>query len=34
MNTSFERTPTGKEEWLTPRHILSPLGDFDNYSES
>lgn len=29
MNTSFERTKTGKDEWLTPPELLSKLGKFD-----
>lgn len=29
MNTSFERSDTGKDEWLTPPHIIKALGDFD-----
>jgi len=29
MNTSFERTKTGKEEWLTPPYIVEALGEFD-----
>lgn len=28
MNTSFEKQ-AGKEEWLTPRHIIEALGPFD-----
>lgn len=27
--TTNERSPTGKEEWLTPPHILRALGQFD-----
>jgi len=26
---SHERLPTGKCEWLTPPHVLRPLGEFD-----
>ncbi len=29
MNTAFERTATGKDEWLTPPEIIRALGDFD-----
>jgi len=29
MNSSFERTATGKNEWLTPPYILNSLGPFD-----
>lgn len=29
MNTSFERTKMGTEEWLTPRGIIEALGVFD-----
>lgn len=29
MNTSFERTATGKEEWLTPPSLIKALGGFD-----
>ena len=29
MNTSFERTENGKDEWLTPQFITQPLGHFD-----
>jgi hypothetical protein len=30
MNTSFEgNTTTGKDEWLTPPHIIEALGPFD-----
>lgn len=29
MNTAFERTKTGKDEWLTPPEIIKPLGYFD-----
>lgn len=29
MNASFERISKGKEEWLTPPHILKALGQFD-----
>lgn len=29
MNTAFERTETGKDEWLTPPEIIKALGDFD-----
>ena len=29
MNTSFERSETGKMEWLTPPEIIKALGEFD-----
>lgn len=29
MNTSFERTTDGKDEWLTPPEIVKSLGEFD-----
>jgi len=29
MNTSYERTSTGTQEWLTPPYILKELGEFD-----
>jgi hypothetical protein len=29
MNTSFERTQNGKDEWLTPPEIIRALGEFD-----
>ena len=29
MNTAFERTETGKDEWLTPPEIIHALGCFD-----
>lgn len=29
MNTSHEKKSDGTDVWLTPRHILSPLGEFD-----
>ncbi len=29
MNTAFERTTTGKDEWLTPPEIIKALGEFD-----
>lgn len=29
MNTSFERTKNGKDEWLTPPYIIDSLGVFD-----
>lgn len=29
MNSSFDRVPNGKEEWLTPKYITDELGPFD-----
>lgn len=29
MNVSFERSKTGKKEWLTPPNIIKSLGEFD-----
>jgi hypothetical protein len=29
MNTAFERTSEGKDEWLTPPQIITNLGEFD-----
>lgn len=29
MNTLFERTQNGKDEWLTPKYIIDALGAFD-----
>lgn len=29
MNTTFERTSHGKDEWLTPPTIIKALGEFD-----
>ncbi len=29
MNTAFERTADGKDEWLTPPDIIKALGEFD-----
>lgn len=29
MNVSFERTQTGKDEWLTPPELIKALGKFD-----
>jgi len=29
MNTSFERSVSGKDEWLTPKYIIEALGEFD-----
>jgi hypothetical protein len=29
MNTAHERITNGKDEWLTPPHIVHSLGDFD-----
>jgi hypothetical protein len=29
MDISFERTKSGKDEWLTPRFIVEALGPFD-----
>ncbi len=29
MNVSFERTATGKDEWLTPPELIKALGKFD-----
>jgi hypothetical protein len=29
MDTSFERSATGKDEWLTPPEIIAALGEFD-----
>ncbi len=29
MNTTFERTKNGKDEWLTPPTIVNALGEFD-----
>jgi len=29
MNTSFERSSEGKDEWLTPPYIVKALGEFD-----
>ena len=29
MNTSFDRIPDGKEEWLTPPELVRALGTFD-----
>lgn len=29
MNTSFERTKEGKDEWLTPPQLITSLGEFD-----
>lgn len=29
MNTSFDRSINGKDEWLTPPYILNALGTFD-----
>lgn len=29
MNTTFERSKNGKDEWLTPPSIVNALGEFD-----
>ena len=29
MDTSFDRSKTGKDEWLTPLEIIRALGEFD-----
>ncbi|TAE79565.1 MAG: adenine methyltransferase, partial [Bacteroidetes bacterium] len=29
MNTSFEKSKTGKIEWLTPPELVKKLGEFD-----
>ncbi len=29
MDTSFQCSKTGKDEWLTPKSIIDALGEFD-----